>query len=64
MRNILGQWGQISPIQDNSHKEMGCQPAGVSGKVVQLFGQMLCTVPDSLGDILGGAKSPCPYLIV
>jgi hypothetical protein len=30
MRNILGQGGQISPIQDNSHKEMGCQPTGVS----------------------------------
>ncbi len=31
MMNILGQGAQISPILDNSHKEMGSQPAGVSG---------------------------------
>jgi hypothetical protein len=31
MMNILGQGVQISPIPDNSHKGMDCQPAGVSG---------------------------------
>ncbi len=31
MMNILGQGVQIGLILDNSHKEMGCQPAGASG---------------------------------
>jgi hypothetical protein len=50
----------MSPIQDNSHREMSCQPTGVSEN-----GCSACQsgVLHSLGDILGGAKSPCPYSI-